>query len=346
MISIIIPVYNTEQGLPRCLDSVLASTCGDFEILLVNDGSTDKSPEICREYAGRDTRIRFMEQENKGVSAARNLALDACRGEWVVFVDSDDYISRDFLKTVAKKASGDLLIFDFIKPGEKEAGRRKKSMLFDGPEKKVVLLEGILGFRQLRKDGNTDLRSVCGKAYRKSVLDRYSIRFDRDVLVAEDALFNTEFILKAGSCRYIPLPVYRYTVRMGSKTHSMVSGLPESYYIYQRKQKKLLTDSNVFSKVENQYYACVLTVLAYLLINDVFSPCSTRTAGESLRLCREIGEDEIFREALKRNYRTGILPRRILLGFFHLKCYGITKYLCRLCHFCIERMDRRQEKNG
>ena len=90
MISVIIPVYNVESYLGRCIDSVLRSDYEDFELILVNDGSTDASPRICAEYARRDSRVRVLSQENKGVSAARNRGLESCRGEWVVSVDGDD----------------------------------------------------------------------------------------------------------------------------------------------------------------------------------------------------------------------------------------------------------------
>ncbi len=101
MISVVIPVYNVEQYLGGCLDSVLCSVYQDFELILVNDGSTDGSFQICGEYAARDSRIRLISQENTGVSAARNRGIDACQGEWIVFVDADDFISPNFLNLVA-----------------------------------------------------------------------------------------------------------------------------------------------------------------------------------------------------------------------------------------------------
>ena len=117
MISVIIPVYNAEPYLNRCIDSVLASAYSDFEIILVNDGSTDCSPEICRAYAENDIRVVFLSQENRGVSSARNLGLEAARGEWIVFLDSDDFITDDYLSLTADKAYGqqDLILFRFAK---------------------------------------------------------------------------------------------------------------------------------------------------------------------------------------------------------------------------------------
>ena len=92
MVSCIIPVYNTEKYLPRCIESVLAQTFVDWEMLLIDDGSTDASGSICDEYAASDSRIRVFHKENGGVSSARNVGLDNMRGEWVTFVDSDDWL--------------------------------------------------------------------------------------------------------------------------------------------------------------------------------------------------------------------------------------------------------------
>ena len=94
MLSVINPVYNTGNSLGKCLDSVLSSSYNDFEVILVNDGSTDQSLSICEVYSQRDSRIRLLSQENQGVSAARNHGIAVSRGEWLVFVDSDDYIDR------------------------------------------------------------------------------------------------------------------------------------------------------------------------------------------------------------------------------------------------------------
>ena len=94
-ISVIIPVYNAESTLRRCVDSVLAQTFTDFECLLINDGSKDKSGEICDEYAIRDSRVRVFHKENGGVSSARNVGLDNATGEWIAFVDSDDWVGRN-----------------------------------------------------------------------------------------------------------------------------------------------------------------------------------------------------------------------------------------------------------
>ncbi|GMO37902.1 MAG: hypothetical protein Ta2B_17610 [Termitinemataceae bacterium] len=104
VISVIIPVYNVEHYLRRCLDSVLAQTFTDFECILIDDGSPDKSPAICDEYAKKDSRFVVIHQANAGVSAARNAGLDIAQGEWITFVDSDDWIEPDMLRVLYQNA--------------------------------------------------------------------------------------------------------------------------------------------------------------------------------------------------------------------------------------------------
>lgn len=133
MISVIVPVYNVEPYLKKCLDSIVNQTYEDLEILVIDDGSTDKSGQICDEYAEWDERVRVFHTDNKGLSAARNLGLKEAKGEWIEFVDSDDWVDRDYCKLPLELANihnADLIIFRFrkirginrrwrIKPGKK-----------------------------------------------------------------------------------------------------------------------------------------------------------------------------------------------------------------------------------
>lgn len=115
-ISIIVPVYNTEKYLHKCVDSILAQTFPDFEILLVNDGSTDSSRQICESYANKDSRIKVFNKENEGVSSARNVGIENAKGEWITFVDSDDWINERTLEVAIKQAmcnDADICCYDF-----------------------------------------------------------------------------------------------------------------------------------------------------------------------------------------------------------------------------------------
>lgn len=105
MVSCIIPVYNTQKYLPRCIESVLAQTFVDWEMLLIDDGSTDASGSICDEYAAKDERIRVFHKENGGISSARNLGLNYAQGEWIFFVDSDDSLPKTSLESLLARSS-------------------------------------------------------------------------------------------------------------------------------------------------------------------------------------------------------------------------------------------------
>ena len=103
-VSVIIPVYNVEKYLPQCIDSILAQTFTDFELILVNDGSKDCSGNICDEYAQKDSRIVVIHKENGGASSARNRGLDIAKGEWISFIDSDDYVTPNYLSNLISEA--------------------------------------------------------------------------------------------------------------------------------------------------------------------------------------------------------------------------------------------------
>ena len=136
LLSVIVPVYRVEQYLHKCLDSLVNQTYRDLEIILVDDGSPDTCGAICDAYAARDGRIRVIHQENRGLSGARNTGLDHARGEFVAFVDSDDYLEQDMyaqLMAAAVGESADIVIGDFYMILETGISRRYSRMTVDTP---------------------------------------------------------------------------------------------------------------------------------------------------------------------------------------------------------------------
>ena len=129
VVSFIVPVYKAEKYLHRCIDSILKQSFADFELILVDDGSPDKCGDICDEYAQKDKRIKVIHKENDGTSDARNVALDCAIGEYICFVDSDDYIHEDLLKDNLEKmivAGADLIIFNYAEVFENKVNERLK----------------------------------------------------------------------------------------------------------------------------------------------------------------------------------------------------------------------------
>lgn len=130
-VSVIVPVYNVEKLLQRCIDSILAQTFTDFELLLIDDGSKDKSGEICDEYAAKDSRIRVFHKQNGGVSTARNLGIDKAQGEWIYFVDSDDIVLPSALGTFCSLIYSDseLVMAGFYTSDENNTVREQRKMV-------------------------------------------------------------------------------------------------------------------------------------------------------------------------------------------------------------------------
>lgn len=205
MISIIIPVYNVEKYLSKCIDSVLAQDFEDWELLLINDGSTDNSGNICDEYAIKDSRIKVFHQENKGVSAARNLGIDNAQGEYIIFIDSDDYVTSTYLSDLSKYdsdiiASGFDLWYADGRPTERKTFDELKSYyLHDNTLSEAI---SIGEYKYL-------WHGPCCKLYKRVTID--DNRFDESLNYGEDHLFNLCILQNCSSITLVPVSNYIYT---------------------------------------------------------------------------------------------------------------------------------------
>lgn len=207
LVSIIVPVYNAERVLVRCLDSILTQSYSHIEVLLVNDGSTDQSGDICHHYAKLDQRVKVIQQKNAGPSAARNTGIQAASGTYIQFVDADDFIERDMTKelVLAVRNQAELVICGY------------KSVMFPSKDGEVVLpsITGLYDkskfleyFGELYQD--IIIPSIWNKLYDKKTITKYLIRFTENVSMGEDLLFNLAFI---GQCSHVYLlekPLYNY----------------------------------------------------------------------------------------------------------------------------------------
>ena len=193
-ISVIIPVYNTEQYLSRCLDSILSQSFDDFELLLIDDGSTDSSGAICDSYAEKDSRVRVFHKENGGVSSARNLGLDNAKGDYVCFVDSDDFLNKGFFEYyMVKSLKADLTYFSFrYIDCENQTDRIEH---FDNVivSDKVSIEEYIQPIRY-RSYKSCIVDVPWGKFYKKCIIDKHHLRFPEDIDFKEDEIFNYRYL--------------------------------------------------------------------------------------------------------------------------------------------------------
>lgn len=200
MISIIVPVYNAASTLDRCLTSIISQAQQDIEILLINDGSTDDSGELCRSWSERDKRIKVFEQENLGVSAARNVGIDNAKGDWVCFVDSDDWIKGEYLPKSFDE-SNDMYIQNELVDGVNQFEKI-------GITKEQPSLSAKDFFQEY---GHTSLfRGVCSKYCRLSILLKNGIRFIPSHRFGEDLLFFIQYINYCNSIGFLHDGFYVY----------------------------------------------------------------------------------------------------------------------------------------
>lgn len=201
-ISIIIPVYNAEMYLYRCIDSIFAQTFTDFELLLIDDGSIDKSGAICDEYVARDSRVRVFHKENCGVSCARNFGLDNAQGKWIAFVDADDWLETTALEKMLETADADLIIgsVKFHPSGT-------KGNLLN--ENKRVAREN-LNELLINQIDHYSISGPWAKLYKTKIIENNKLRFDTSLCFGEDSLFVKEYLLHTNSIRCINDLCYNY----------------------------------------------------------------------------------------------------------------------------------------
>lgn len=219
-ISVIIPVYNAADFLSRAVGSVLMQEFDDFEVILVDDGSTDGSAWICDELADKDERVRVIHKENGGVSSARNAGLDAANGEFVMFVDADDAITDGSLEQMYY-ANSDFVLAGFEKVLDRkifESYSPSDSSAYHGTGEICNFFDKVLPLH------NTYiLNSACFKLFRRSLLVENGVRFVDGLSFAEDKIFVMSFLRYAEKVRTVAFVAYTYFIRSGSLSSDMKS---------------------------------------------------------------------------------------------------------------------------
>lgn len=199
LISVIVPVYNAEQSLKRCIDSVLRQSYLNWELLLIDDGSVDSSGKICNDYATKYDNVKVFHKNNGGVSSARNVGLDQAVGEWITFLDSDDYIDVNFLSSFVKLESSDLSIagIQFIN-SETTLLPPETYIKIDDVNKLDCLLNKLY------------FTVPWGKIYKNEIIQKNEIRFNTELKIGEDTDFVLKYLLYVNDIRIVSSPLYNF----------------------------------------------------------------------------------------------------------------------------------------
>lgn len=298
--SVVIPIYNAETTLERCLQSVIRQSFKDFEVIMVNDGSTDKSEEICIKYVNRDNRFRYYRQINAGVSVARNYGIDHARGEFITFLDSDDIYYIDYLQSfymLINKFPGKdhyWCGFKYISSSLEQNGREVKHI----SDEKIVVTDRckIMSLHEMTLDA-----SPVNKVYRKEILNKYHIRMREDISLGEDLIFNFDYL---EYCENTQIIIYNkmnygyYCFSENSLNHRYRNDLKEIYSVLLDTMQQYIIKWAVSEEQKIIFYNVTFYMYDAVLRNT-FCPKNTMGFCEKIRYNNAILKSERFQDALR-----------------------------------------------
>ena len=309
-ISIIVPVFNVEQYLPRCIESILAQTYKNLEIILISDGSTDGTDEVIREYAKKDSRIIPIFKENSGVSDTRNRGLDIATGDYIGFVDGDDYIDPEMYETLLKNAIENNA--DISHCGYQMVFPSRVDYYYNTGKK--VIQDNKKGIRDIIV-GDYVEPGVWNKLYRADILKE--LRMPPDIKINEDVIFNFYAFVNSQKSVYEDIPYYYYLVRKGSAANSELN---ENQLFDPVKVRKMIYEycmSNLEDKLKSIAYCSYLNSIMRLY----------RTVHNN-SLNQYKTEAKFYREQIKKEKCRFVLSKRVLIDkllFFH--CTGLLMFI-------------------
>ena len=321
LVSVIVPVYRAEAYLTLCVDSILAQSVENFELLLIDDGSPDGSGTICDAYARRDPRVRAVHKENGGVSSARNMGIELAAGKYVVFIDSDDYVGPDYLRELLdaeKEASAGekkVLVISDYQPFS-EAGPEQRTF----PRKTTMdLVPGGTDAQQFR-DLVFEFRifpPYC-KLYRTDIIHSQGLRFDTTIRTAEDFDFNRRYLEYVDRICYVPAVSYHY--RVGYKAYHPsnhgVLGQSEirSVHIMANGIVSLAQKLELMRQLQEEIALWVAKKHYFNRLPMLFAESAEVGTLERYRLYRQLIADPVYRSAQKQGVKFTVKSTTRLIG--------------------------------
>lgn len=325
-ISVIIPVYKSEKYLPKCIESVLQQSFADFELILVDDGSPDTCPKICDEYAEKDSRIKVIHKENGGVSSARNVGLEIAKGEYITFIDSDDYVDENFFEQAYIQTNNkDIQLFVSGLVMEQWKNGAKTQMNCFSPKNDFTY-----GSKQLLEAWGTDIPLIClcgpcCKLYKACIIREYNIKFNRSMDLGEDTWFNLDYIKHVEKTYVIQKCFYHYR---RENAESLYTRFHKNIYevnamVYGKIRDLLIEfDCSQESKYrnENTYFEALIGG-----IHEYYRHRDKTTKQEKLVLLKKIANDQNVKK-----YNLSVIKgnkKKVLLILLKMRLYWIISFV-------------------
>lgn len=262
LVSVIVPIYNVEAYLNRCVVSIIEQTYSKLEIILVDDGSSDNCGKMCDAWEKKDERVKVIHKINEGLGYARNSGLDIATGEYVVFIDSDDFIKKEYIELLIErmeKYNSDLVIGGFIRKFEsgkevKNQVTEKLTVINEEDIIEKILLPVIGADTSNHKDVEREM-CVWRNMYRMSIINNFNLRFvsERE-FVSEDIFFNMMYFINSKKAVLIPECIYYYWNNQTSLTNTYRADRYEKYCKMLKKQTEILQDNNLYSVAKQRMF--------------------------------------------------------------------------------------------
>ena len=324
-VSIIIPIYNVEMYLDRCMKTLLDQTLQDIELIMVDDGSPDKCPQICDEYAQKDSRIKVVHKQNAGLGYARNSGLEVATGEFVAFVDSDDYVDTSMFELLYKEAlktQADAVFCAYQIHNKNRDGEilfSKKKLLHD---KEIInYIADMIASPTCIKEERLECMSAWNGIYKKNVIDKGKIRFmsEREI-VSEDIVFNVDFLKRCNCIALVPQPLYYYCINGNSLSQTF----KESKFLgIIRLYNSLINRTKEYNSTEMSQ-RCLRLLVEYTLgqINDLFF--SSFSLKKKKMIFNTVAKNKIWDKNI--NTFKIVLPKTQFFKFLLLKSRSFFLY--------------------
>lgn len=297
LVSIIVPVYNAEQYLQDCIQSVLALHNKSWQLILVNDGSKDKSAEICKEYCKNDTRILYLEQDNAGVSAARNNGIKHAEGEWITFLDSDDMLSPSASDIISIANSDDDLIIASYTRKENDYSFSEKNQRITGTE----IQKSILNLKKF-KSQYSDIAAIddynrwsCwGRFYRTEKLKEQGIEFPEGIKLGEDLIFCMRYSKTVGNILINESRIYFYRRNQASVSQKFHNDRVSNTIKMMEEVEKSIKEISL----KEYYNTFVIDRITKCCLDYYTNPECSLSRDDTIKELKNLCEIEIFKNAV------------------------------------------------
>ena len=331
IVSFVVPVYNVAKYLEGCIKSLSLQKEENIEIILVNDGSTDNSGEICAAYAEKDKRIKYIYQENQGVSVARNRGIDESSGKWICFVDGDDKIAPEFMDVLHEKLKEqvDIIFFD--------SSEKSKVDFSQGKAVKAEKIFAEQDFAMIQRCTLNRFLSdyyfcpTWGKLFKREFIEKFNIRYAPGVKKSLDVLFSLESYIHAKSCIYVQRELYYYNVNAESVSRRYVAGILESQLDLIERYYNIIEQSAYKHVLREDMKVTIARLFMAALQVNLCHPDNPETYAVRKKKFKAMKIRTEYKEALK-NADMSMCRKseRILQKMIEVKCFGLINILFKI----------------